>query len=212
MSENTQKFRRKMRHQFVGSSFNAVFRDARLHDVWWQADTLVDEINTRCQLGDDVKVTKSELLRVVGKEYHDKSSEGNIFVGVCDDEQLKLFRHDFKTTRDAEGKRLKYDFFQVTAKVCPESYPTVSNSVAWKEQNTSKALPPRTRQHVDFTSSQYFSDKAIGVTNYKRRKFGACVEQGSESQIEEQSSSSGIFLSVMTTTEEGAQPHLRAQG
>lgn len=120
MSENTLKFRRKLRNQFVFGSFNAVFQDVRLRDAWWQADSLVDEINTRCQLGDDIKVTKSELLRVVGKEYHDKSTEGNIFVGSSSgDELLRLFRHDFKAAREAGGKQQKYDFFQVTAKEAP---------------------------------------------------------------------------------------------
>ena len=57
MSENLLKLRgKRMRHQFVGSSFNALFQDARLHHIWWQADTLVDEINTRYQLADDMNI------------------------------------------------------------------------------------------------------------------------------------------------------------
>lgn len=61
----------------------------------------------RYQLGDhDVNVTKLELLQVVGKEYHDKISEGNIFVGAwSDDKQLKRFRHDFKTTNNKKHRR-----------------------------------------------------------------------------------------------------------
>ena len=86
---------------------------------------------------------RSELLRVVGKEYHEKSIEGNIFVGAGG-EQLKLFRHDFKTRED--GKQRKYDFFQVSVRQVPQSYPTATNSVTWKEQNASQLLPPRTHQ------------------------------------------------------------------
>jgi hypothetical protein len=82
MSENTLKLHRKRMHpHFVGSSFNALFQDARLHHIWWQADTLVNEINTRYQLADEMKVEKAELLHVVGKEYHEKSMEGNLFTG-----------------------------------------------------------------------------------------------------------------------------------
>ena len=104
MSGNTLKLHgNRTRHQFVVSSFNAVLKDSRLHDVWWQADVLVDEINVRCHLEDTAKVKKSELLRVVGKDYHEKSIEGNMFVGASG-EQLKLFRHDFKTRE--EGKQL----------------------------------------------------------------------------------------------------------
>jgi hypothetical protein len=193
MSENTLKLHRnRTRYQFVRSSFNAVLQDSRFHEVWWQADTLLDEINTRCQLGDDLKVKKSELLRVVGKEYHEKSIEGNIFAGASG-KQLKLFRHDFKTRED--GKQLKYDFFQVSEREVPQSYPTASNSVAWKEQNASHPLPPRTRQHVDFTSlSQFFSDVAAGPAN-KKRKFASDQAAG-ESQIEESSPISSLLLTT----------------
>jgi hypothetical protein len=107
MSENTLKFHRKLCNQFMGSTFNAFVQDLRLRDVWWQADTLVDEINTRHQLGDDIKATKLELQRVMGKVYHDMSTEGNIFVGTgsCG-EQLKLFRHNFKAARKAGGSTI----------------------------------------------------------------------------------------------------------
>ncbi|KAI2493895.1 hypothetical protein MHU86_20622 [Fragilaria crotonensis] len=185
MSENTLKLRgKRMRHQFVGSSFNALFQDARLHHIWWQADTLVDEINTRYQLADDMKIEKAELLRVVGKEYHEKSMEGNLFTGSSDQEQLKLFRHDFKT-REKSGKQVKYDFFQVTGKGVPESYPSVSNAAAWKEQNASKLLPPRTRQHVDYT----FPYAIAAAPSNKKRKLGADTttsshDDGTESQRE----------------------------
>ena len=154
---------------------------------------MLDEINTRCQLGDDLKVKKSELLRVVGKEYHEKSIEGNIFAGASGKQLLKLFRHDFKTRED--GKQLKYDFFQVSEREVPQSYPTASNSVAWKEQNASHPLPPRTRQHVDFTSSsQFFSDVAAGPAN-KKRKFASDQAAG-ESQIEETSPISSLLLTT----------------
>ena len=172
MSERTLKLHgNRTRYQFVRSSFNAVFQDTRLHDAWWQVDTLVDEINTRYQLGEDIKVKKTELLRVVGKEYHEKSIEGNTF--VCDSStssdagrRLKLFRHDLKASREG-GKQTKYDFFQVTAMAVPQTYPTASKSVAWKEQNASKPLPPRTRQHVDFTSSQHFCDGGLSAAANK---------------------------------------------
>ena len=62
---------------------------------------------------------------------------------------------------------MKHDFFQVTARVVPQSYPTTSNAITWKEQNASKPLPPRTRQHVDFTSLQYITDEASVVANKK---------------------------------------------
>jgi hypothetical protein len=69
-------------------------------------------------------------------------------------------------------------------------------------------LPPRTRQHVDFTSSQHFPDEATGVANNKRRKFGTFHDGGSESHIiEERGCKSDVFLSsVMTTAEEEVQP------
>ncbi len=121
------------------SSFNAVFQDIRLHDVWWQAQTLVDKINTRYQLEGSIEIKKSELLRVINREYHEKSIEGNIFVGANGNEEgLKLFQHEFKT-REEGRKQVKYDFFQVTARVVvPQSYPTRSNSITWKEQNALK--------------------------------------------------------------------------
>ena len=101
---------------------------------------MVDEINTRYQLEGEMKIKKTKLLRVVGREYHEKSIEGNVFVGASgDDGQLKLFRHDFKT-REEGGKQVKYDFFQVTARVLPQSYPATSNSLAWKEQIASKPI------------------------------------------------------------------------
>ena len=204
MSGNKLKLHRnRTRNQFVVSSFNALFQDARLHDIWWQARILVDEINTRYQLEGEMEVKKSELLRVVGKEYHEKLIEGNIFVGASGDKCLKLFRHDFKT-REEGGKQVKYDFFQVTVRVVPQSYPTTSNSLAWKEQNALKMLPPRTRQHVDFTSSHYFSpDDASAVANKKRKIFGAGgtdhqerIGSQHDQQIEEPSSSSHILSAV----------------
>ena len=202
MSENTLKLHRnRIRYQFVRSSFNAVLQDSQLHEVWWQADTLLDEINTRCQLQDDLKVKKSELLRVVGKEYHEKSIEGNIFVGGGG-EQLKLFRHDFKARED--GKQQKYDFFQVSVKDVPHSYPTASNSVAWKEQNASHPLPPRTRQHVDFTtssSSQFFS-AVPGPVNTKKRKLAS--DQANKTQIEQETTPTSSLL-ILTAQEPSPQ-------
>jgi hypothetical protein len=38
----------------------------------------------------------------------------------------KLFRNDFKTRKEGQNQ-LKYDFFQVTAGVVPQSYPTTCN-------------------------------------------------------------------------------------
>ena len=151
--------------------------------MWWQASTLVDEINTRYQLRDSLEVKKSELLRVINKEYQEKSIEGNIFVGVGaaggSNEQLKLFRHDFKT-RNQENKLVKYDFFQVTARAIPQSYPTASNSIVWMEQNASNPLPPRTRQHVDFRSSGISYDDrgraALSVVSNKKRKFVSSLD------------------------------------
>ena len=109
-----------MRHQFVRSSVNAVFQDTWLHDAWWQVDTLVDEINTRYQLGEDTKVKKAELLCIVGKEYHEKSIEGNTFVceSSSDVQRLKLFQHDFKAREG--GKQIKYDSFRSLQWKCPK--------------------------------------------------------------------------------------------
>jgi hypothetical protein len=71
MSENALKVLGiRTRNQFVISSFNAVFQDARLHGVWWQAQTLVDEINTRYQLEGSIEIKKSELQRVINRECH----------------------------------------------------------------------------------------------------------------------------------------------
>ncbi len=95
---------------------------------------MVDAINTRFQLEGKME-RKSELLHVVGKEFHKKSIEGNIFVGANGDKRLKLFRHDFMA-REEGGKQVKYDFFQVTMRVVPQSYPTTSNSK--QEQKESK--------------------------------------------------------------------------
>ncbi|KAI2506475.1 hypothetical protein MHU86_7990 [Fragilaria crotonensis] len=202
MNRNTLKLHgNRTRNQFVVASFNAVFQDTRLHDIWWQAHILVDEVNTRYQLEGEMEIKKSELLRVVGKEYHEKSIEGNIFVGASGDEQLKLFRHDFKTRED--GKQVKYDFFQVTARTVPQSYPTTSNSLVWKEQNASMVLPPRTRQHVNFTSSRYFSpDEVSASTNKKRKIFDADGTDhprtiGNENQQMEEPSSTSRILSVI---------------
>jgi hypothetical protein len=189
MSERTLKLHgNRMRHQFVGSSFNAVFQDTRLHDAWWQVDTLIDEINTRYQHGEDIKTNRAELLRVVGKEYHERSIEDNTF--VCDSSsdgrrRLQLFRYDFKAREG--GKEVKYDFFQVTALTVPPSYPTASNSGAWKEQNASKPLPPRTRQHMDFTSStKQFCDGGLLAAANKRQKCddGHGVDRASQSQLQ----------------------------
>ena len=62
MTGNTLKLHgNRTSSQFVVSSFNAVLKDSRLHDSWWQADVLVDKINIRCQFGDTMKVKKLEL-------------------------------------------------------------------------------------------------------------------------------------------------------
>ncbi len=97
---------------------------------------MVDEINSRYQLEGEMKIKKTKLLRVAGREYHEKSIEGNIFVGANGDGQLKLFQHDFKT-REEGGKQVKYDFFQVTT-----TRVRISNLLTWKEQIASKPLPP----------------------------------------------------------------------
>jgi hypothetical protein len=69
MSESTLKLHGKRAlPQLVSSSFNALFQDTRQHDVWWQANTLADKINTRYQLSGAMKIQKPELLRVVGKD------------------------------------------------------------------------------------------------------------------------------------------------
>jgi hypothetical protein len=199
MSRNAPKLLGiRTRPQFVLSCFNTVFEDSRLHDTWWQARTLVDEINTRYQLEGDIEVKKSELLRVVNKEYQGKSTAGNNFVGAGGNERLKLFRHDFKTREDG-GKQVKYDFFQVTALVVPLSYPTASNSIAWKDQNASMPLPPRTRQHVDFTSLQYVSDGTSAVANKKRKLDGSITGAGQE----EEAIAAPSLLSSVTYWESG---------
>jgi hypothetical protein len=47
---------------------------------------LVNEINTRYKLeGEEMKIQNLEFLRIVGKEYHETSIEGNIFVGARGD-------------------------------------------------------------------------------------------------------------------------------
>jgi hypothetical protein len=84
---------------------------------------------------------------------------------------------------------VKYDFFQVTGKGIPESYPSVSNAAAWKEQNVSKMLPPRTRQHVDYTPSPNGAIPATGA-NKKRKLLDedvtSCCDGGNaESQTRE---------------------------
>ena len=89
----------------------SVVADERLHDKWWHADALVDEINTRCQLIDDLKIHKKELQLVVSREYHNKSTAGNVF--VINGQQFKLYCHDF--FKKEEGKTKRYDFFHVTA-------------------------------------------------------------------------------------------------
>ena len=129
MSDNVPKLLGiRTRNQFVIRSFNAVFQDAQLHDNWWQAHTLVDKINIRNQLEGNMEVKKAELLRIMNRAYHEKSMEGNLFVGADGNERLKLFRHDFKT-REEGRKQVNYDFFQVAARVVPQSYPTTSNSI-----------------------------------------------------------------------------------
>ncbi len=47
---------------------------------WQTAYALVDEINMRCQLIDDLKIHKRELQQAVNNEYHNKSIAGNDFV------------------------------------------------------------------------------------------------------------------------------------
>jgi hypothetical protein len=175
MSENTLKLHgNRIRYQFVRSSFNAVLQDSRLHEVWRQADTLLDEINTRCQLGDDLKV-KSQNFYVLWEKSTMRSP----------------LKDDFKTRED--GKQLKYDFFQVSVREVPQSYPTASNSVAWNERNATQPLPPRTRQHVDFTSSSQFFSAVVGPVN-KKRKFAS--DQSNETQIVEMTPTSSLLITT----------------
>jgi hypothetical protein len=92
MSEITLKIHGKRApHLFVGSSFNALFQGTGVHYVRWQADKLADKISTRYQLSGDMKLGKSELLFVVGMEYHANSIGGNLYIGSPDAEGLKLF-------------------------------------------------------------------------------------------------------------------------
>jgi hypothetical protein len=80
---------------------------------------------------------------------------------------------------------VKYDFFQVTGKGTLESYTSVSNAAAWKEQNASKLLPPRTRQHVNYTFPYAI---AAAASSNKKQKLGADTtsshDDGKESQRE----------------------------
>ena len=121
MSENSLKTRRRTRSHFVISCFTSVLADRRLHDRWWHADTLVDEINTRCRLADDAQVQKQELLRIVSKAYGSKSSAGNVF--VVNNQQFILYRHDF--SKKEEGKTKKHDFFHVTSSKNVPVFPTL---------------------------------------------------------------------------------------
>jgi hypothetical protein len=82
----------------------------------------------------------------VGKEYHEKSMEGNTF--VCDSSsdvrRLKLlFQNDDKAREG--GKQIKYDFFQVTAMEVPQ--PTQLHPILL--HGTSKMLPNRFRREHD---------------------------------------------------------------
>ena len=137
MNRNTLKLHgNRTRNQFVVASFNAVFQDTRLHDIWWQAHILVDEVNTRYQLEGEMEIKKSELLRVVGKEYHEKSIEGNIFVGASGDEQLKLFRHDFKTR---QGRR-KAGEVRFLSGYCKDSPSIIPNNIKFPSLEGAKRI------------------------------------------------------------------------
>ena len=43
------------------SCFTSVLADRRLRNRLWHADTLVDEINTRCRLANEVQLQKQEV-------------------------------------------------------------------------------------------------------------------------------------------------------
>jgi hypothetical protein len=154
----------------------SVVGDARLHNKWWHADALVDEINTRCQLIDDLKIHKKELQRVVSNEYHNKSTAGNDF--VMNRKEFKLYRHDF--FKKEEGKTKRYDFFHVTASQLVPVFPTASNSASWMAQNASQALPPRTRQHVDFSSLA--QSASVAPTTKRRRESSPVPTSGGRSE------------------------------
>ena len=73
--------------------------------------------------------------------------------------------------------------------------------VSLERANCIKPLPPRTRQHVDFTSSQYFpSDDTSAVANKKRKIIGAGTDQQNaieyRHQVEELSSRSRILSAI----------------
>jgi hypothetical protein len=79
---------------------------------------------------------------------------------------------------------MKFDFFQVIARIVPESYPTASNSIAWKQQNALQPLPPTTRQHVDVTSAHPFPQSS-GVPMHNKRKPAASCYQRSDPPTKE---------------------------
>jgi hypothetical protein len=101
---------------------------------------------------------------MVSKAYGSKSSAGNDF--VVDNQQLILYCHDF--SKKEEGKTRKHDFFHVTSSKVVPVFPTASTAVSWTTNYASNALPPRTRQHVDFLSSAQFA--SIAPASKKRRE------------------------------------------
>jgi hypothetical protein len=138
--------------------------DRRLHDRWWHADTLVDEINTRCQLADDLQLQKQEvdkintrcrlanevqvqkqLLRIVIR--HTEASDQQEMI------LLSSINNSFYTAVTLSERRRKtkeHDFFHVTSSKAVPVFPTATNAASWTTNNASEALPPRTRQRVDF--------------------------------------------------------------
>ena len=100
----------------------------------------------------------------MSKAYGSKSSAGNVF--VVDNQQFILYRHDF--SKKEEGKTKKHDFFHVTSSKNVPVFPTATNSASWTTHNASEALPPRTRQHVDFSYSAQFA--SIAPVSKKRRE------------------------------------------
>jgi hypothetical protein len=119
----------------VGYSRSSAF----MSDHWIHVDMLVEYINSKFRLEDELALEKATTMRVVNKVYSDMSSSGNKVV-IDDNVTIYLFRHEYKSS---SGQR--QHFFHATQKQLAPLFPSSNNAAAWQSNFASDLLPPMTR-------------------------------------------------------------------
>ncbi len=115
-----------------------------LHNKWLTIDVIIDYINVKYQLRDEINIGKASLIHLHNKYYTDKTTTGNVLVLVTleDGSIVQLYRQAFQVA----GTR--QHFVYITLKAKAPIFPTAAYASSWEAECASKVLPRMTRQQV----------------------------------------------------------------